>query len=270
MDQWEKVELEASDSLFSWKSFKNPWKTFSLRVTSADMDVFAAVAKGRESAAKSRSRWVFGKPYFCPSRHQWTRFWCPYSLSLGSFFCSSYHDFLHAAFRGLDCLKPRLLESMVYRPLILQKSVYTLILNKNGPGVTQSHVICCWLLIPWYHASREQNGFHIKHRGVARIHRLLSHLLRHIVHHVQRTSRSAKWHDMLASCTRHLFHASVGRVLLNPLGLETTMCIHVHGSMGKVGLEAFDSSFNRTLETWEGWRLTCCCVWVTWAVQFEA
>ena len=48
-----KVELEASDSLFSWKSFKNPWKTFSLRVTSADMDVFAAVAKGRESAAKS-------------------------------------------------------------------------------------------------------------------------------------------------------------------------------------------------------------------------
>ena len=45
-----KVELEASD--FSWKSFKNPWKTFSLRVTSADMDVFAAVAKGRESAAK--------------------------------------------------------------------------------------------------------------------------------------------------------------------------------------------------------------------------
>ena len=47
-----KVELEASDSLFSWKSFKNPWKTCSLRVTSADMDVFAAVAKGRESAAK--------------------------------------------------------------------------------------------------------------------------------------------------------------------------------------------------------------------------
>ena len=36
--------------------------------------------------------------------------------------------------------------------------------EQKRPWRHSSHVICCWLLIPWYHASREQHGFHITHR----------------------------------------------------------------------------------------------------------